>query len=130
MTDEQWIVYLYSIWPDGGWTVVWIILLLFVLGFLIVTGLSYIFDGHKGWYDTEKSLFLNHYKSTFVAMVTLLVFILISNLIPNRKGFLLLVATPAVMNVVKSDTTVTKLDKLDEILDLALDKATAKLKDK
>lgn len=53
--------------------------------------------------------------------MVLVVFILISNLIPDKKTFLLLVAAPTIMESIESPEG--KLNKINKLFDKALDKA-------
>ena len=44
MTNEKWLVYIWSIYPNGGFQVFWIISLILVLGLLTFAEISYFSD--------------------------------------------------------------------------------------
>ena len=51
MTKEQWLVYLWSIYPDGGFTAIWVILLI-----LFSAGLVFFATIHFDGYDNNESV--------------------------------------------------------------------------
>lgn len=62
MTNEQWLVYLWSIYPQGGFQVFWTICLVLVVGLLVFTAASF-FSDTSGWRatryaETEKDTYL------------------------------------------------------------------------
>ena len=46
MTNEQWLVYLWSIYPNGGFMVTWLILLVGFTAFTLFTAVLH-FDGYE-----------------------------------------------------------------------------------
>ena len=126
MTNEQWLVYLWSIYPSGGYQVFYAILLIAYLFFIIFALISHsdtsdIYRTDTVWYKMGKW--------KIIIPSVLLVLIFLSNLVPsNRNHFLYIVATPYVVDSGKSiieslqDPT-SKLSKLNQMTDKALDKA-------
>ena len=128
MTQEQWLIYLYSIWPDGGFRVTYTVLLIFITVFSAMAFLSYLDD--QKYYDKypDKSLWLKFkaiYKTTMAVLLTL---VILSSLIPDKKTFLLLVATPSIQTSLVDSNG--KLHKINSIIDKALTKADKLLEDK
>ena len=130
MTNEQWLVYLWSVYPDGGFLVFWFVCLAIFMFLLIFDFLFFIDDGG---YDMTKEDQQNYmwYKLGLwkISIPTiLLIFILLSNLVPKRDYFLYIVATPYVVDSGKSiidslQDPNSKLSKLNQMTDKALDKA-------
>lgn len=133
MTQEQWIVYLYSIWPDGGF------ILLYFLAFCalgIYYGISVnahsLYDSsnpNSEWYKGNAPT-IKYSKFFKITPVILILLIILSNFVPNKKGFLMLVATPYLVDGSKSLIDSEKASKFSEIIDLSLDKALNELKPK
>lgn len=126
MTNEQWLVYLWSIYPSGGYQVFYAILLIAYLFFTIFTLISHsdTSDRYKNetvWYKMGKW--------KIIIPSVLLVLIFLCNLVPsNRNHFLYIVATPYVVDSGKSiieslQDPNSKLSKLNQMTDKALDKA-------
>lgn len=134
MTKEQWLVYLWSIYPDGGFRFFWVMCLVLVAGFLTVAAASYFIDT-SGWKSSryteeEKDTYLWRQLGKWKVIVpsVLLLFIFLSNLVPNREHFTYIIATPYVVESGKSivdslNDPTSKLSKLNQMTDKALDKA-------
>ena len=126
MTNEQWLVYLWSIYPSGGYQVFYAILLIAYLFFIIFALVS-----HSDTSDRYKNetIWFKMGKWKIIIPSVLLVLIFLSNLVPsNRNHFLYIVATPYVVDSGKSiieslQDPNSKLSKLNQMTDKALDKA-------
>ena len=126
MTNEQWLVYLWSIYPSGGYQVFYAICLfvfLVFIGFMLI-GYSDTSDRYK-----NETIWFKIGKWKIVIPSVLLVLVFLSNFVPsNRNHFLYIVATPYVVNSGKSiieslQDPNSKLSKLNQMTDKALDKA-------
>jgi cell division protein FtsW (lipid II flippase) len=133
MTNEQWLVYLYSVYPNGGFTIVWVALLsIFCIIMFFLLGEHFIDydDSNK-----EKSNLSKLGKKKYYIPLFLSVMIFLSNLVPTREQFLYIVATPYVVDAGKSladsfkDPT-SKAYKINQLMDKALDKAITNLENK
>ena len=126
MTNEQWLVYLWSIYPSGGYQVFYAILLIAYLFFIIFALIS-----HSDTSDRYKNetIWFKMGKWKIIIPSVLLVLIFLSNFVPsNRNHFLYIVATPYVVDSGKSiieslQDPNSKLSKLNQMTDKALDKA-------
>ena len=135
MTNEQWLVYIWSIYPNGGFQVFWVICLLLVLALLAFAAASFFSDTNGYRYtEEEKNTYLwrklGKYKVIVPSILLLLIFI--SNLVPNREYFAYIIATPYVVDSGKSiietlDDPNSKLSKLNQIMDKGLDKVLLEL---
>ena len=131
MTQEQWLVYLWSIYPQGGFQVFWVMCLALVFLFLCFTAASFFSDTNGYRYsETEKDTYLWRKLGKWKVIVpsVLLSFIFISNLVPSREHFVYIIATPYVVDSGKSiieslQDPNSKLSKLNQMTDKALDKA-------
>ena len=126
MTNEQWLVYLWSIYPSGGYQIFYAICLFVYLFFIIFALIAHsdISDRYKTetiWYKMGK------WKIIIPSVLIMLLFL--CNLVPsNRNHFLYIVATPYVVDSGKSiieslQDPNSKLSKLNQMTDKALDKA-------
>lgn len=131
MTNEQWLVYLWSIYPNGGFQVFWVMCLVLVVALLTFTAINYFSDtsGYR-YSEEEKSTYLWRKLGKYKVIVpsVLLLFIFLSNLVPNREHFIYIIATPYVVDSGKSiieslQDPNSKLYKLNKMTDKALDKA-------
>ena len=131
MTNEQWLVYIWSIYPNGGFQVFWVISLIMVLALLTFTAINYFSDtsGYR-YSEEEKNTYLWRKlgKWKIIMPSVLLLFIFLSNLVPNREHFAYIIATPYVVESGKSivdslNDPNSKLSKLNQMTDKALDKA-------
>ena len=130
MTKEQWLVYLWSIYPDGGFSIFWVVSLIIYTVFIAFMALIH-FDGYKD--DTTIWSRLGKWK--IIIPSVLLVFIFISNLVPKREYFAYIIATPYVVDSGKSiveslQDPNSKLSKLNSIMDKGLDKILKEMEDK
>lgn len=138
MTTEQWLVYLYGIWPEGGPTAfytVWAVLAaLTLIVVLVISFTVYDSSNPDSDYHLSKSMLLRYKTGLIVSIVTPLVLIVLSSLVPDKRTMLYIVATPYAVESGKtlieslSDET-SKLYKLNQLLDASLDKALEHLKD-
>ena len=134
MTNEQWLVYLWSIYPQGGFQVFWVACLAMVFLFLCFTAVSFFTDT-SGWRasrytEVEKDTYVWRKLGKYKVIVpsVLLLFIFLSNLVPKREHFIYIIATPYVVDSGKSiieslQDPNSKLSKLNQMTDKALDKA-------
>lgn len=131
MTNEQWLVYIWSIYPNGGFQVFWVISLIMVLALLTLAAASFFSDtsGYR-YSEEEKSTYLWRKLDKWKVVVpsVLLSFIFLSNLFPSREHFIYIIATPYVVDSGKSiieslQDPNSKLSKLNQMTDKALDKA-------
>ena len=123
MTNEQWLVYLWSIYPNGEIMKVWIVILLSFIGLIMLVAILH-FDG----YEDEITLWSKMGKWKIAIPSILVLFIILSYLVPKRDHFLLIIATPYVVdsgkNIIESlQDPNSKLHKLNQMTDKALDKA-------
>ena len=127
MTNEQWLVYLWSIYPNGGFLDLWIVLLiLFAVGILF-TGIIH-FDEYKD----ETTLWSKLGKWKIAIPSILVLFIFLSNLVPKRDHFLLILATPYAVEAGKSladslNDPTSKMFKLNQLVDKGLEKMLKEL---
>ena len=131
MTNEQWLVYIWSIYPNGGFQVFWVISLIMVLALLTLAAASFFSDtGGYRYSEEEKNTYLWRKlgKWKIIMPSVLLSFIFLSNLFPSREHFIYIIATPYVVDSGKSiieslQDPNSKLSKLNQMTDKALDKA-------
>ena len=135
MTNEQWLVYLWSIYPNGGFQVFWVISLILVVALLTFAAVSYFSDtGGYRYSEEEKNTYLWRKlgKWKIIMPSVLLLFIFLSNLVPSREHFAYIIATPYVVESGKSivdslNDPASKLYKLNSIMDKGLDKVLEEL---
>ena len=126
MTNEQWLVYLWSIYPNGLFIQIWIFLL--VIYTLFITVLAAIhFDVSKK--DSAWSK-IGKWKITIPSILVL--FIFLSLLVPKRDHFLLIIATPYAVEAGKSladslNDPTSKMFKLNQLVDKSLEKMLQEL---
>ena len=126
MTNEQWLVYLWSIYPSGGYQIFYAIFLIAYLMFIALVLIAHSDASDR--YKTE-TIWYKMGKWKIIIPSVLLVLIFLSNLVPsNRNHFLYIVATPYVVDSGKSiieslQDPNSKLSKLNQMTDKALDKA-------
>ena len=138
MTQEQWLVYLWSIYPNGGFQVFWVICLASVFVFLcFVAGIYFSDTGGYRYTEEEKDTYLWRKLGKYKVIVpsVLLSFIFLSNLVPSREHFAYIIATPYVVESGKSivdslNDPASKLYKLNSIMDKGLDKVLEELNKK
>ena len=133
MTQEQWLVYIWSIYPKGGWSFVWAACLVVACILLIISGLVYNDAERDDCYKNSSSYYTNtiwyklgKWKVILPSIFATLLFL--SSLVPNRDGLMYILATPYVVDSGKSiiedlKDENSKAFKLNKLLDKSLDKA-------
>ena len=127
MTNEQLIIYLYGIYPDGGptffyWSMVSVAS--FYLLIIFTDSTDYTErknEDHRHYYKKSDWYKMGKIKIAIVAIP--LTLIVLSNFIPNKNVFLALVATPTVVSAIKESLDDGKLKRIDNIFNKALNKA-------
>ena len=132
MTQEQWLVYIWSIYPNGGFKFFYIISLSVFVIFIafILIGYSEALDRYK-----TETIWYKMGKWKVIVPSVLLSFIFLSNLVPSREHFAYIIATPYVVESGKSiveslNDPSSKLYKLNSIMDKGLDKVLEELNKK
>lgn len=129
MSNEQWLVYLWSIYPTGGFTYLWCVALCLTLTFIFITWFPYT-DVSKD--EQKDTTFIKMGKWKVGLPVFFLIMIFLSNLVPQKNHFMMIVVTPYVVDGTKSlidslqDPT-SKAYKINQLMDKALDKALIEL---
>ena len=127
MTNEQWLVYLWSIYPNGGFIQIWATLLtVFAIGMALIAAIH--FDG----YEDETTVWSKLGKWKIVIPSILVLFIFLSLLVPKRDHFLLIIATPYAVEAGKSladslNDPTSKMFKLNQLVDKGLEKMLKEL---
>ena len=122
MTNEQWLVYLWSIYPNGEFIQIWTTLFVtFIVGILFI-GIIH----HEGEND-ETTMWSKLGKWKIIIPSILAIFIFISYLVPKRDHFLLIVATPYAVEAGKSladslNDPTSKIFKLNQLVDKGIEK--------
>lgn len=142
MTKEQLLVYIWSIYPEGGAKDFWVVLLILYSAFIIVIYFAYLLnDAEEGSeeereYDKddkkERPLFIRLGKWKVSGILFLLFMIFLCNLVPKKEHFIYIVATPF---VIESGKTIleslqdpnSKLFKLNKITDKSLERLSESL---
>ena len=126
MTNEQWLMYLWSIYPSGGYQKFYAIFLIAYLFFIIFALIAHLDTSDR--YKTE-TIWYKMGKWKIIIPSVLIVLLFLCNLVPsNRNHFLYIIATPYVVDSGKSiieslQDPNSKLSKLNQMTDKALDKA-------
>ena len=126
MTNEQWLVYIWSIYPNGGFQIFYAI---FLTVYLIFIAFMLIEHSDASERYKTKTIWYKMGKWKIIIPSVLIVLLFLSNLVPsNRNYFLYIVATPYVVDSSKSiieslQDPNSKLSKLNQMTDKALDKA-------
>ena len=127
MTNEQWLVYLWSIYPNGEFIHLWsVLLIVFAVGMALVAAIH--FDG----YEDETTVWSKLGKWKIAIPSILVLFIFISYLVPKRDHFLLIIATPYAVEAGKSladslNDPTSKMFKLNQLVDKGLEKMLKEL---
>ena len=127
MTNEQWLVYLWSIYPNGEFIQLWCVLLV-----LVATGMAFIAAIHFDGYEDETTVWSKLGKWKIIIPSILVLFIFLSLLVPKRDHFILILATPYAVEAGKSladslsDPT-SKMFKLNQLVDKGLEKMLKEL---
>ena len=127
MTNEQWLVYLWSIYPNGGFMHLWIVLLV-----LFTTGIMFASIFHFNGYTEQKTLWSILGKWKIIIPSILVLFIFLSLLVPKRDHFILILATPYAVEAGKSladslNDPTSKMFKLNQLVDKGLEKMLKEL---
>ena len=127
MTNEQWLVYLWSIYPNGGFMHLWVVLLV-----VFTTGIMFASIFHFNGYTEQKTLWSILGKWKIIIPSILVLFIFISLLVPKRDHFLLIIATPYAVEAGKSladslNDPTSKMFKLNQLVDKGLEKMLKEL---
>jgi hypothetical protein len=117
MTKEQWLLYLYSIYPDATLIIFTIIIISIIASLFFIT----MIDEEEKFRNNVKK-FMKKYFYILAIIVAILM------LLPSKKMAIAIYFAPDVIKYLDSNNT--KLDKIDDILDLAIDKAIKDLKEK
>ena len=120
MTNEQWLVYLWSIYPSGGYQVFYAILLIAYLFFIIFALIS-----HSDTSDRYKNetIWFKMGKWKIIIPSVLLVLIFLSNLVPSNRNHFLYIVDSGKSIIESLQDPNSKLSKLNQMTDKALDKA-------
>lgn len=127
MTNEQWLVYLWSIYPNGLFIQIWILALILFAGFLMILAII-----HFDKYQNKITLWTILGKWKIIIPSILVLFIFLSNLVPKRDHFLLIMATPYAVEAGKSladslNDPTSKMFKLNQLVDKGLEKMLKEL---
>ena len=127
MTNEQWLVYLWSIYPNGLFIQIWATLLtVFAIGMALIAAIH--FDG----YEDETTVWSKLGKWKIIIPSILVLFIFLSLLVPKRDHFILILATPYAVEAGKSladslNDPTSKMFKLNQLVDKSLEKMLKEL---
>ena len=131
MTNEQWLVYLWSIYPNGLFIQIWATLLIaFAVSMLLIAAMHFDENGNHIGDETTMWSKLGKWKIVIPSMLVL--FIFISQLVPKRDHFLLIIATPYAVEAGKSladslNDPTSKMFKLNQLVDKSLEKMLKEL---
>ena len=129
MTNEQWLVYLWSIYPNGKFIELWgILLVLFATGMMMAAMFHF---GNYNW-GNENTAWSKMGKWKIVIPTLLVLFIFLSQLVPKRDHFLLILATPYAVEAGKSladslNDPTSKMFKLNQLVDKGIEKMLKEL---
>ena len=127
MTNEQWLVYLWSIYPNGTLIQIWIILLI-----LFAVSMMMLATFHFDKYASGNTLWSKMGKWKIRIQSILALFIFLSLLVPKRDHFILILATPYAVEAGKSladslNDPTSKMFKLNQLVDKGLEKMLKEL---
>ena len=127
MTNEQWLVYLWSIYPNGTLVQIWIVLLI-----LFAVSMMMLATFHFDKYASEKTLWSKMGKWKIAIPSILVLFIFLSLLVPKRDHFILILATPYAVEAGKSladslNDPTSKMFKLNQLVDKGIEKMLQEL---
>ena len=127
MTNEQWLVYLWSIYPNGEFIQIWTTLFVVFIAGILFIGIIH----HEGNND-ETTMWSKLGKWKIVIPSILAIFIFISYLVPKRDHFLLIIATPYAVEAGKSladslNDPTSKMFKLNQLVDKGIEKMLKEL---
>ena len=127
MTNEQWLVYLWSIYPNGGFIQLWSVLLV-----LFAIGMFFVGIIHNKGENDETTMWSKLGKWKIIIPSILVLFIFISYLVLKRDHFILIMATPYAVEAGKSladslNDPTSKMFKLNQLVDKGLEKMLKEL---
>ena len=127
MTNEQWLVYLWSIYPNGLFILTWTTLLI-----VFAIGMAFIAAIHFDGYEDETTVWSKLGKWKIAIPSILVLFIFLSLLVPKRDHFILILATPYAVEAGKSladslNDPTSKMFKLNKLVDKSLEKMLKEL---
>ena len=127
MTNEQWLVYLWSIYPNGLFIQIWSTLLI-----VFAIGMFFVALNHFDGYEDETTVWSKLGKWKIVIPSILVLFIFLSLLVPKRDHFILILATPYAVEAGKSladslNDPTSKMFKLNQLVDKGLEKMLKEL---
>lgn len=126
MSQEQWIVYAYSVWPNGGWTSVWGALV--IIGLFFSAMLLTIIHLDTIGRDVSKKLI----KASWLCTLFTVIMLQIPFFIPDKKDMAAIIATPYIVEGGKSlveslkDPNL-KSYKINLLIDKSLDKTVEEI---
>ena len=129
MTNEQWLVYLWSIYPNGGFMHLWVVLLVLFTSGIMFAGIFHFGEYRDG---NENSVWSKIGKWKIIIPSILVLFIFLSLLVPKRDHFILILATPYAVEAGKSladslNDPTSKMFKLNQLVDKGLEKMLKEL---
>ena len=122
MTNEQWIIYLYGIYPGKGTTVI------IGLGLLITSITFVVMFVHELDNDRKDEEFLRLKRIVRNFLIGFSTLAVLSIFVPNKDIFLAMVATPTILESYKEENG--KLNKIDSIIDKVLNRTEKLLEEK
>lgn len=146
MTNEQWLVYIYSIYPDGGFQAFYAAAACLSIAFILILRMNYSDIIERRYHPITDDKFTPETKAEYLSTLgysklgklkfvlpsTLLFLTLLCNFVPNKNAFIYIIATPYLVDGAKStidllqDPT-SKVYKINQLLDKGLDKALQEL---
>ena len=147
MTNEQWLIYIYGIYPEGGFQTFYLVLLaVFSITTFMMLRSNYYdiinsnynprtsdrFTPETKQLALEQTMYLKLGKLKYIVPSILLLLSFLCNLVPNKSTFMYIIAAPYVIDSTKSlieslqDPT-SKAYKLNQLLDKGLDRAIQEL---
>ena len=146
MTNEQWLVYIYSIYPEGGFQAFYVTAAVLCLAFILLLRVNYFDSIERSFHPVTDKMFTPETKAEYLSTLgysklgklkflipsTLLFLTLLCNFVPNKNAFIYIIATPYLVDGAKStidllqDPT-SKVYKINQLLDKGLDKALMEL---
>jgi len=124
MTNEQWILYLYGIYPSGGISLLVFMVCFFAWIIYIIDGLVYKNDKRNEININKENYFHTKMPMKLITIITIIV-LTIGNFVPKKEIFLAMIATPILIENMKDG----KLSKINKLIDGALDLAIEKIEE-
>lgn len=131
MTKEQWLVYLWGIYPNGGFSTILVLLLICIIIFLLFIGISYMADQAIGYIKEEDFMWNRLGKAKYYMVIIPTMLLLLAQLVPDKKTFFAILATPYIVDGAK--TSISYIDdnnitnRIDNIVKLALQRVETSL---